>query len=289
VIASRGRQPEDRTTGWGLDRVTVRFGRLTALERVSLGVGAGAVTAVIGADAAGKTTLLRVLVGAVRPSEGRVRRPEKRQVGYMSAGSGTYGDLTVDENLAFAARAYGLSRGVARSRIGELLDRTDLMAARRRLAGLLSGGMRQKLALAVAIVHEPELVVLDEPTTGVDPVSRAELWRLIAELAAAGTAVLMATTYVDEAERAGSVLVLLRGRPLALGTPEEIRRAVPGELYELGGRIDDWRAWRRAGRWRVWSPDGRAPEGARLIEPDLEDGLVMAQLAYEASQPEVAA
>jgi len=289
VIASRGRLPEDQTTGWGLDRVTVRFGRLTALERVSLGVGAGAVTAVIGADAAGKTTLLRVLVGAVRPSEGRVRRPEKRQVGYMSAGSGTYGDLTVDENLAFAARAYGLSRGVARSRIGELLDRTDLMAARRRLAGLLSGGMRQKLALAVAIVHEPELVVLDEPTTGVDPVSRAELWRLIAELAAAGTAVLMATTYVDEAERAGSVLVLLRGRPLALGTPEEIRRAVPGELYELGGRIDDWRAWRRAGRWRVWSPDGRAPEGARLIEPDLEDGLVMAQLAYEASQPEVAA
>jgi ABC-2 type transport system ATP-binding protein len=280
-MSGAGRSTNDRATGWGVERVTVRYGGHLALDGVSLGVGAGMVTAVVGADGAGKTTLLRTLVGAVRPSSGRVRRPDKRRVGYVSAGTGVYQDLTVDENMAFAATAYGVRGKTARARIDDLLARIELTDARRRLAGLLSGGMRQKLALALAVIHRPELLVLDEPTTGVDPVSRAELWRLIAVLAAAGTAIALATTYVDEAERAGSVLVLLRGRTLAAGTPESIIASVPGELYELG-ETGQPLAWRRGAVWRIWSPGGAAEEGARLLDPDLEDALVMAQLAYEA-------
>ncbi len=276
-----GRSAEDRLTGWGLERITVRYGHLTALDRVSLGVGAGSVTAVVGADGAGKSTLLRTLVGAQRAVSGRIRRPPKRRIGYVSAGPGVYHDLTVDENLAFSAGAYGVPQRTARARIQLLLERTALVDARRRLAGQLSGGMRQKLALAMAVVHEPELLVLDEPTTGVDPVSRAELWRLMAGLAAEGTAIAMATTYVDEAERAASVLVLLRGRMLAAGTAASIVADVPGELYRLAGPVRDPRAWRRGAEWRLWSPGGGAPPDAELLTPDLEDALVMAQLAVE--------
>jgi len=280
-----GRSPEDRVTGWGLERVTVRYGHAVALDRVSMGVGAGSVTAVVGADGAGKSTLLRTLVGAQRSVSGRVRRPAKRRIGYVSAGPGVYRDLTVDENMAFSARAYGVPRRAARERIGELLAATELTAARRRLAGQLSGGMRQKLALAMAVIHRPELLVLDEPTTGVDPVSRAELWRLMARLAADGTAIALATTYVDEAERAGSVLVLLRGRMLAAGTPASIVADVPGELYTIAGPAHDPRAWRRGPEWRLWSPGGGAPPDAELRTPDLEDALVMAQLAVELGTP----
>jgi ABC-2 type transport system ATP-binding protein len=272
---------EDRTTGYGVDRITVTYGRLTALDRVSLGVGAGQITAVIGADGAGKTTLLRSLVGAVRPRSGQVRRPEKRRIGYLSAGPGVYRDLTTRENLSFAARAYGLGRRALRERVQALLEQTNLADAGDRLAGRLSGGMRQKLALAMAVVHEPELLVLDEPTTGVDPVSRSELWRLIGGLAARGTAVAMATTYVDEAERGASVLVLLRGRALLAGTPDAVIRAVPGELYELADPIVSPLAWRHGAAWRLWSPDGAAPAGARLLEPALEDALVIAQLVAD--------
>jgi ABC-2 type transport system ATP-binding protein len=282
VSAARtGRPSEDRLTGWGLERVSVRYGHHLALDRVSVGVGSGAVTAVVGADGAGKSTLLRTLVGAQAAASGRVRRPAKRRIGYVSAGPGVYHDLTVDENLSFSARAYGVPGPAARSRIDRLLDSTELTEARRRLAGRLSGGMRQKLALAMAVVHEPELLVLDEPTTGVDPVSRAELWRLMAALAAEGTAIALATTYVDEAERASSVLVLLRGRTLAAGTAATIVAGVPGELYRVSGPVRDPRAWRRGAQWRLWSPGGGAPPDASLLVPDLEDALVMAQLSVE--------
>ncbi len=281
VTFPAGRSAEDRTTGWGVDGISVRFGHVIALDRVSLAVGEGQVTVVIGADGAGKTTLLRALVGVVRTEGGRVRRPAKRRIGYVSAGPGVYHDLTVAENLGFAARAYGVRREQARGRIEELLERTQLSNARRRLAGQLSGGERQKLGLSMAVLHEPELLVLDEPTTGVDPVSRAELWRLIGGLAAGGTAVVMATTYVDEGERAASVLVLLRGRTLLGGTPQSVVRAVPGELYELNERNASARSWRHGVAWRLWSPDGGAPSGARLIEPGLEDALIIGQLARE--------
>jgi ABC-type Na+ transport system ATPase subunit NatA len=174
--------------GWGVDGLSVRYGGRAALADVGFAVAAGSVAAVVGGDGAGKTSLLRALAGTVRPSAGTVRRPEDRRIGYVSAGPGVWGDLTVEENLEFAGRAYGLGAGRLRSRTAQLLERTDLAEARDRLAGRLSGGMRQKLALAMAVLHEPELLILDEPTTGVDPVSRVELWRLLAAAAAGGAA-----------------------------------------------------------------------------------------------------
>jgi ABC-2 type transport system ATP-binding protein len=243
------------------------------------------VAAVVGGDGAGKTTVLRALAGAVRPASGTVRRPPAPRIGYVSAGPGVYRDLTVDENLAFVGAAYGLRGDVLAERAGRLLDRTGLAGARDRLGGQLSGGMRQKLALVMAMLHEPELLVLDEPTTGVDPVSRAELWRLIAHAAAGGAAVVVATTYIDEAERTGWVLVLDQGRPLAAGTPEAIVADVPGAVLEAPARPDRGVAWRRGARWRVWSPDGSPVPDAEPVDHDLEDAVIVAALAARERAP----
>jgi ABC-2 type transport system ATP-binding protein len=196
---------------WGVRDLTVRYGAHTALDGVTLDVPRGTVTAVIGGDGAGKTTLLRALAGVVGPSAGTVRRPARRRVGYVAGASGLYDDLSVDENIAFVADAYGLSTAQRDARMGRLLQQTGLTGTGARLAGRLSGGMRQKLAVALALLHEPGLLVLDEPTTGVDPVSRADLWRLIAAAAASGTAVLVSTTYLDEATRAAVVVLLEDG------------------------------------------------------------------------------
>jgi ABC-2 type transport system ATP-binding protein len=259
----------------------VRYGGRTALEDVTFEVTDRSVAAVVGGDGAGKTSLLRALAGTVRPSAGTVRRPDDRRIGYVSAGPGVWADLTVEENLDFAGRAYGLGAGPLRSRTAELLERTGLGEARGRLAGRLSGGMRQKLALAMALLHEPELLILDEPTTGVDPVSRVELWRLLAAAAAGGAAVALATTYLDEAERAATVLVLDQGRALLAGTPEEVLAAVPGRVVEAESRPDGVPAWRRGARWRAWSPDGAPLAGATEVAMDLEDAVVVAQLGRE--------
>jgi ABC-2 type transport system ATP-binding protein len=269
------------TGSWGVEGLGVRYGDRTALDGVTFAVAARSVAAVVGGDGAGKTSLLRALAGTVRPSAGTVRRPDDRRIGYMSAGPGVWADLTVAENLEFTGRAYGLGAGRLGSRTAELLERTDLGEARGRLAGRLSGGMRQKLALAMALLHEPELLILDEPTTGVDPVSRVELWRLLAAAAAGGAAVALATTYLDEAERAATVLVLDQGRALLAGTPEEVLAAVPGRVVEAPARPEGAPAWRRGARWRVWSPDGAPLPGATEVAMDLEDAVVVAQLARE--------
>jgi ABC-2 type transport system ATP-binding protein len=266
---------------WGVRRLSVRYGDRSALVDVSFRVAARSVAAVVGGDGAGKTTLLRALAGTVRPSAGTVDRPDERRIGYLSAGSGVWADLTAGENLEFAGRAYGLGAGQLRPRTDALLEQTGLAAARDRLAGRLSGGMRQKLALAMALVHEPELLILDEPTTGVDPVSRVELWRLLAGAAAMGAAVALATTYLDEAERAATVLVLDQGRALLSGTPDEVLAAVPGRVLEAPSRPGGVPAWRRGARWRAWSPDGSPLPGAAEVAPDLEDAVVVAQLARE--------
>ena len=207
--AARGRAT---VASWAVQDLTVRYGRRVALDGVSLAVPAGAVTAVVGADSAGKTTLLRALAGVARPAAGSVRRPDRRRIGYVAGSSGLYSDLSVDENIAFVAAAYGVTAGERAERSADLLARTGLTGTGGRLAGRLSGGMRQKLAFALAMLHEPELLVLDEPTTGVDPVSRADLWRLIAAAAAAGAAVVVSTTYLDEAKRASGVVLLEDGR-----------------------------------------------------------------------------
>jgi ABC-2 type transport system ATP-binding protein len=266
------------TAGYGVEDLTVRYHGVLAVAGVDLAVPAGAVTAVVGGDGAGKTTVLRALVGVVRPDGGQVRRPPERRTGYLSAGPGVWRDLTVAENLAFSGTAYGLGGRVLRERADRLLDRTGLAGARDRLAGQLSGGMRQKLALAMALLHEPELLVLDEPTTGVDPVSRAELWRLVAASAARGAAVLAATSYLDEAERAAWVLVLDQGVPLLAGAPDELVAGMPGVLLDAAERPAEGYSWRHGARWRAWLREGAAPPGAAVATPDLEDAVIVAAL-----------
>lgn len=279
---------------WGVHDLTVRFGDHVALDRVSLEAPNGRVTGVVGGDGAGKTTLLRCLVGVLSPDGGSVRRPERPAIGYLSSTSGTYPDLSVEENLAFAASAYGVPAAEARARVAESLERTGLAAARDRLAGNLSGGMRQKLGVIRAMVHRPELLVLDEPTTGVDPVSRADLWWLIARAAAEGAAVVLATAYLDEAERASFVLALDEGRTLADGTPEHIAGSVRGSIRVTGHRPSGEaarRAWRRGATWRVWTPGATLDESGDgrdgIVRPDLHDAVTVAALERELATPSV--
>ena len=269
---------------WGSEAVSVRFGEKVALDHVSFRAEPGQVSAVVGGDGAGRTTLLRCLAGALTPPSGQIRRPAAARIGYLPASSGTYPDLSVAENLAFRAAAYQMSPAAARERSGQLLDRAGLAMARDRLAGQLSGGMLRKLGVIAALLPEPDLLVLDEPTTGVDPVSRADLWWLIASAAAGGAAVLMSTTYTDEAARAARVLVLDSGRPLAEGTPAEIVAAIPGTITVVSERPaagdERRRSWRRAGAWRVWQP-AAGPEHRDAVTPDLQDAVCVAALRRE--------
>ena len=270
-------------TQWGAEAVSVSFGARCALEQVTVGAPPGQVTAVVGGDGAGKTTLLRCVSGALAPSGGAVRRPSAQRIGYLPPSTGVYDDLSVAENLEFRSAVFGITGAAVGRQVGEYLERTGLAAARDRLAGQLSGGMRRKLGVIAAMLPEPELLVLDEPTTGVDPVSRADLWWLIARAAAGGAAVLMSTTYLDEAARAAHVLVLDAGRTLAAGTPAEIVASVPGTIAVVPGRPDDTeerrRAWRRAGTWRVWHPPG--VPASEPVPPDLQDAVCVAALRAE--------
>jgi ABC-2 type transport system ATP-binding protein len=267
------------TSAWGVDDLTVRFGARTALDRVTFDLPPGEVSAVVGGDGAGKTTLLRTLVGVLAATSGTVRRPDDRRIGYLASASGTYPDLTVDENLAFTATAYGVDPAEARARSADLLERTGLAAARGRLAAHLSGGMRRKLGVVQALQHRPDLLVLDEPTTGIDPVSRADLWGLIARAAADGAAVVFTTTYLDEAERAGRVLVLDTGRTLAAGRPADVVASMPGRIVSIvdrpAGADEAGRAWRRRARWRVWDPAGGPAGVDGAVEPDLQDAVTV--------------
>ncbi len=272
---------------WGTEDVCVRYGSTMALDHVWFRAEPGQVSAVVGGDGAGRTTLLRCLAGALAPTSGRVRRPAPLATGYLSAGSGTYPDLSVAENLAFRAAAYRIPPETARQRGAELLARAGLDQVTGRLAGQLSGGMRQKLGVIAAMLHRPDLLVLDEPTTGVDPVSRADLWLLIARAAAGGAAVVLATSYLDEAERAQHVLALDAGSELASGTADQIVAAMRGTLTVADTRPDGEagrRAWRRAGRWRVWDPGTAPGDGDRAggaVRPDLQDAVTVAALARE--------
>lgn len=263
---------------FGLHDVTVQLGSKLALDHVTLTVPRGAVVGIVGGDGAGKTTLLRTLCGRIRPSSGRVVAPARSQIGFQPATSGTWANLSVLENLQLVAGSYRLGRA-PRTRIDELVEVAGLTSALRRPASKLSGGMRQKLGFCMAILSEPELLVLDEPSTGVDPVSRVELWALIADAAARGTSVAMATTYVDEAARAQHVLVLDEGLALLSGTPSEVLAAAPGAVVEVDAADEPDLAWRRGRRTHQWRPDG-AREGERLVTPDMEDTVIAAQLAH---------
>jgi ABC-2 type transport system ATP-binding protein len=213
----------------------------------------------------------------VRPDAGNVDRPPKRLLGVMPSTSGTWRNLTVDENIDFAARAYGIAGSRLESKRADLLHKTGLEDARDRLAGQLSGGMRQKLGFLLAILHEPTLLVLDEPTTGVDPVSRVDIWRLISEAAAGGASVAMATTYLDEAERSNGVLVLDAGRMVASGAADEVIHSVSGTITVTDRPSEPERAWRRGRQYHEWHPGERA--GSEPVATvDLEDAVIAEML-----------
>jgi ABC-2 type transport system ATP-binding protein len=224
-----------------LSAVSKRFGATAALRDASFAVTRGEMFGLIGPDGAGKTTAIRIICGLLRADGGTVRvldvdpvRDHRRltgDVGYLSQRFSLYRDLSVDENIAFFAEIHGVRDYAARRE--RLLELTQLAPFRARLADRLSGGMKQKLALACTLVHEPGLIVLDEPTTGVDPVSRREFWKLLSEFLAQGVTIVMATPYLDEAERCARVALLHEGRVLAVDSPAALVAAHPGGLVEV--------------------------------------------------------
>ena len=224
-----------------LDGMTRRYGDVTAVRDLSLVVRPGEMFGLIGPDGAGKTTTLRVVLGLLQPHGGRVqtmgleparrRRELSARVGYLSQRFSLYGDLSVQENIGFFAAVHGVRRHAQRR--DELLEMLRLAAFRHRLADRLSGGMKQKLALACTLIHTPELLILDEPTTGVDPVSRREFWKILSRLQRDGLTLLLTTPYLDEAERCHQVALLDHGRLLALDAPEALRGLAGGATLEL--------------------------------------------------------
>jgi drug efflux transport system ATP-binding protein len=226
------------------DRVTKRYGSLTAVDAVSFAVESGEMFGLIGPDGAGKTTSIRMACGLLRADAGHVRilgrdpitqhRAMTGDVGYLSQRFSLYGDLSIDENIAFFAEIHGVrDYGSSRER---LLEMTQLTPFRARRADRLSGGMKQKLALACTLVHEPKILLLDEPTTGVDPVSRREFWKLLSEFLSRGLTIVMSTPYLDEAERCGRVALLHDGRLLAVDRPAHLQARLAGELLEVSVR-----------------------------------------------------
>lgn len=208
------------------------FGALVAVADLDLAIHRGELFGLLGPNGSGKTTTIRMLCGLMAPTAGAatvvgydvVRQAERvrRRIGYMSQRFGLYDDLTVRENIRFYATLYGLRGAERRARVDELLDELDLGDRTHQLAGTLSGGWKQRLALACAIAHRPDMLFLDEPTAGVDPASRRRFWQRMHALAARGTTILVTTHYMDEAEQCDRLAFLSRGRLIALGTVPEI-------------------------------------------------------------------
>lgn len=229
-----------------VDKLTRRFGDFTAVDEVSFEVPPGEIFGYLGANGAGKTTTIRMLCGLLALSGGHavvagvdlLRHPErvKRRIGYMSQKFSLYLDLTVEENLRFFSGAYGLSGKRRRTRVDKALDLAGLRADRAQLTRSLPGGIRQRLALASALLHEPAVLFLDEPTAGVDPLSRRAFWKRIRELSAAGTTLFVTTHHLDEAEFCDRIGLMVDGRLVALDSPARLKEThVPGTLYALLG------------------------------------------------------
>ena len=214
-------------------KLTRRFGEFVAVDGVSFDVQPGEIFGFLGSNGAGKSTTIRMLCGLLRPTSGTAlvggvdvtRDPEgvKRRIGYMSQRFSLYERLTVDQNIAFFSGIYGLGSDAAAARRDFVLDMAGLRGRERTLTGELSAGWRQRLALGCAILHEPPIVFLDEPTGGVDPLSRRQFWRLIHDLSAKGVAVLVTTHYLDEAEHCDRVAIVQAGRLAAFGTVQELK------------------------------------------------------------------
>ena len=309
-------------TAIALTNVSKSYGPSPALNGLTFEVPRGEMFGLIGPDGAGKTTAIRLICGLLHPDGGTLRvldlDPVKQhkalthKVGYLSQRFSLYGDLTIDENIAFFAEIHGVTDYAARRT--HLLEMTQLTRFRDRLADKLSGGMKQKLALACTLVHEPEVVLLDEPTTGVDPVSRREFWKLLSHFLESGITILMTTPYLDEAERCHRVALVYDGRTLALDSPARLRTSLLGvwvEAYPADARAvrDRLRAAGHAHvevfgeRLHAWVPEAadeasawRALEAlaaragvprieGRVITPSLEDVFIARLAAIDAATP----
>ena len=218
------------------------YGGVVALHGLDLELTEGAITGLLGPDGAGKTTTMRLLTGLIRPDRGTVwlggedvtgERAYSGRIGYMPQRFSLYPDLSVDENLRFYAKVFGVPARVRKERSERLLHFARLTEFRRRRAAALSGGMKQKLALACTLIHAPEVLLLDEPTTGVDPISRVELWEILADLREEGTTILVSTPYMDEADKCDSIVILHEGRVLDRGSPVDLRNRFPDQILEV--------------------------------------------------------
>jgi ABC-2 type transport system ATP-binding protein len=226
--------------------LTRTFGDTLAVDRLSFSVRPGELFGIVGPDGAGKTTTLRMLAGILPPTSGSALvqgvdvavDPEgaKPFTAYMSQQFGLYADLTVRENIEFYADLYRVPKAQRQARLDRLYAFSNLGPFRDRLAGNLSGGMKQKLSLSCALIHHPRVLLLDEPTFGVDPISRRDLWLILHEMVAEGVTVLVSTSYLDEAERCDRVVLLHQGRALALDTPDRLLELLPGEVLAIRGR-----------------------------------------------------
>jgi ABC-2 type transport system ATP-binding protein len=285
------------------------FDKVAAVTRLDLQVRRGEMYGLVGPDGAGKSTAIRLLCGIMRPTGGRARvlnfdlasEPEsvKARIGYLSQNFTLYGDLTIDENIEFFADLHGVNE--FEKRRDELLEFTRLTPFRQRLAQALSGGMKKKLALACTLIHTPELIFLDEPSTGVDPVSRGEFWNILSGILEQGVTVFMTTPYLDEAERCHRISLMHKGNTFMCGTPDEVKARMPGRVHEIVCRSPQaaYQALRHTwssthllvygDRLRFWTlkPEeelppilaaidghGFGPAQATPIEPSLEDAFV---------------
>ncbi len=223
--------------------LTMSFGPVTAVDRLNLSVEKGEIFGLVGPDGAGKTTIMRLFSGILRPTSGEAwvlghaitkeAEPLKEKIGYMAQRFALYGDLSVMENIHFYADLYSVSKKERIPRIKRLLAFSNLTPFQDRLAQNLSGGMKQKLGLTCALVHTPEILFLDEPTNGVDPVSRRDFWRILYDLLREGVTIFVSTAYLDEAERCHRIGLMHQGRLLSLGSPKEVKNWMTGELWEV--------------------------------------------------------
>ncbi len=229
------------------ENLTKTFDGLTAVDHLTLSVVRGEIFGLVGPDGAGKTTFMRLLTAIMEPSSGEawvaghhtVREAEsiKEKIGYMSQRFGLYPDLTVMENIEFYADIYGVPRKGRETKIDRLLSFSNLTPFKKRYAGNLSGGMKQKLGLACALIHTPEVLFLDEPTNGVDPVSRRDFWRILYQLLLEKVTIFVSTAYLDEAERCSRLGLIHKGKLLAMGTPDEVKQLMTGEILEVRAAI----------------------------------------------------
>jgi ABC-type multidrug transport system ATPase subunit len=302
-----------------LDKLSKSFGRVQAVREISFTISRGTIFGFLGANGAGKTTTIRMLCGLTRPGSGRAqigghdvwkrRHLARRTFGYVAQRFSLYPDLTVVENLRFFGGAYRVPPGELESRLMQLLGLTDLEGKRETPAGQLSGGMRQLLAVACALVHDPPVLFLDEPTSGLDPVHRQQIWNLLYDLSDSGKTVFVTTHYMDEAERCTEVGFIENGRLLAKASPRDLKNSFRTKMLEieveptmpalvrLRDLPDILGVSLRSGALRIYSP---APErlmdgwrrswpftdlkllGERWVEPDMEDVFTAYSQRYDA-------